>query len=50
MQYTWKTLRRLAVAVATRWRVRMTRIRVAPLSAEWLRGHENDANKHGRAV
>jgi len=45
MQYTWISLRRVAAVVAARWRARTRRIRVAPLSAEWLRTHGIDAAK-----
>jgi hypothetical protein len=50
MYYTWTTLRLVAAAVAARWRARTTRIRVAPLSAQWLRTHQIDANKHESGV
>jgi hypothetical protein len=50
MQYTWNRLRRVAAVVAARWRARTTRIHVTPLSAEWLRIHQIDANKHEREV
>jgi hypothetical protein len=46
MHYTWTNLRHVAALVAARWRERVTRISVTPLSAEWLRAHEIDANKH----
>jgi hypothetical protein len=46
MHYTWSNLRLVAALVAARWRERVTRIRVTPLSAEWLRAHEIDASKH----
>lgn len=50
MHYTWTQLRYVAAAVAARWRARVTRIRVAPLSAAWLRTHEIDASKHETGV
>lgn len=50
MQNTWTSLRHVAAVVAARWRARITRIRVAPLSAEWLRSHEIDANKHASGL
>ncbi|HUE88142.1 MAG TPA: hypothetical protein VMO26_18875 [Vicinamibacterales bacterium] len=50
MHYTWTSLRHVAAVVAARWRARATRIRVAPLSAEWLRTHEIDASKHESGV
>ena len=46
MPKTWTTILDVAAAVAASWRERVTRIRVPPLSAEWLRRHEIDANKH----
>jgi hypothetical protein len=46
MQYTWISLRHAAAVVAARWLARTTRIRVAPLSAEWLRTYGIDAAKH----
>jgi hypothetical protein len=46
MLSAWTSLRHAAAEIAARWRARTTRIRVPPLSAEWLRTHEIDANKH----
>jgi hypothetical protein len=46
MHDSWNHLIRMAAAVAARWRAQLTRIRVAPFSAEWLRVHEIEANKH----
>jgi hypothetical protein len=46
MPKTWSNLRDAAAAVAARWRAQVTRIRVPPLSAEWLRRHAIDADKH----
>ena len=46
MHTTWTNLKLVAALVAARWRERATRIRLTPLSAEWLRTHEIDANKH----
>jgi hypothetical protein len=46
MHDTWNHLRHVAALVAARWRACVTRIRVTPLSAEWLRAHEVEASKH----
>ncbi len=50
MHYAWTQLRDAAAAVAARWRARVTRIRAAPLSADWLRTHEIDAAPWGSGV
>ncbi len=50
MHYTWTQLRHVGAAVAAHWRARSTRIRVAPLSPEWLRAHTIAANKHETGV
>lgn len=46
MKQAWNRLRDAAAGMAARWRGRPARIKLSPLSAEWLRKHEIEANKH----